>query len=629
MRILAIHSNFLKVLPKEKAIDSAEPLTFEGEYNLKDCLVIFTSVESSDESDAKKAAQMFADEAAKIAEQINEKKIVIYPYAHLSSDLSGPKIAVEILKLAEKFTREKGYDVWRAPFGWYKAFEISCKGHPLSELSRSFTPLEEGEEKLKTREEIVEDITSEHFILTPKGEEIKINLEDEAGVIKILDKLKDNQLKAYMLCEELKKGTKGEPPSIDAMQHMELVDYAPEADLGHFKFFPKGKLIFDLICDWAHEIAVNRLGSYEIETPVIYDWGDPEIREQGGSFHERHYTVYGADDKKKKMVMRFAGDFGLFKVVKNVTMSYKQLPLRIYEFSKSFRYEQRGELTGLRRLRAFHMPDIHCFVANIDDGWKEYQTLYENYDDLAKGTGIEYAIVFRIVKEFYDKYKQNIVQMLKHSGRPAFIETLSKMKHYWAVKHEFQGIDSVAGNCQLSTVQLDVKDASTYGIQYVDDKGEKKGCIICHSSIGSIERWIYSILEDAFKKEVHAFPLWLSPTQVRIIPVKTESSAVMKKCEELSKLISAKEIRVDVDDTNETLSKRIRSAELEWVPYIVVIGERDLAAKEFQVRQRQEKTQVNMSPETLIKTIKDKTKGMPYRNLPVPSFVSKRVRFFG
>lgn len=109
--------------------------------------------------------------------------------------------------------------------------------------------------------------------------------------------------------------------------------------------------------------------------------------------------------------------------------------------------------------------------------------------------------------------------MLKYSKRPAFIEVLSKMKHYWAVKHEFQGIDAVGGNCQLSTVQLDIVDAERYGIVYSDKDGKQKGCTICHSSVGSIERWIFSILENALKNEKPTIPLWLSPTQVRLIPV--------------------------------------------------------------------------------------------------------------
>lgn len=625
MRILTIHSDSLHVTPKKKAIESAEDLR-QDEQRFKDCLVVFTAVERVDESNPKKAAELLAEQVMDVAKQVNEKNIVLYPYAHLSSDLANPKVAVEVLKLAEGMLKAD-FAVDRAPFGWYKAFEISCKGHPLSELSREFSPETALEPKLKTREEIVEEIESKHYILTPEGKEYTIDMSKKDELVDLLDKLGDAQLKQYMLTEELKQPTKGEPPSISAMQQMDLIDYAPEADLGHFKFFPKGKLVFDLLCDWAHEICVNRLGAVEIETPVLYDWGDEEIREQGGSFHERHYTVYGGDDRKKKMILRFAGDFGLFKIVKKATISYKNLPLRVYEFSKSFRHEQRGELTGLRRLRAFHMPDIHCFTAGIEDGWKEYQSLYMNYDDLAKGTGIEYTVVFRIVKEFYDQHKDKIIAMLKHSGRPAFIETLSKMKHYWAVKHEFQGIDSVGGNCQLSTVQLDVKDASVYGINYVDSNGEKKGCTICHSSIGSIERWIYVVLEDAFKKDVHSFPLWLAPTQVRLIPVKNDEK-VLAECEAIMGALAAEKVRVDIDDTEETLSKRIRSAEMEWIPYIVAIGERDIGKGVFQVRKRESKQQETMNPDALVEEIARRTAGMPRRKLPLPARVSRRPKFF-
>ncbi|MHA1791387.1 MAG: threonine--tRNA ligase [Promethearchaeota archaeon] len=626
MRILTIHSDYIKIIPKKKAIKTAEELWAKEQY-LEECLVVFTAVEANDENDPDKAAEMLAEESSKVADQVKSSKIILYPYAHLSSNLSKPSVAIKVLKSAEKILKEK-FEVERAPFGWYKAFEISCKGHPLSELSREFSPGEKKEEKLKTREEIVEEIESEHLILTPDGKEYPVNLKNKDETIALLEKIGDPLLTQYVKTEEMGGSAHGEPPSIKAMQQMELIDYAPEADLGHFKFYPKGKLIFDLLADWAHEIAVNRLGSYEIETPILYDWSDPEIREQGGSFHERHYTVYGGDAKDKKMILRFAGDFGLFKIMKNTTMSYKHLPIRMYEFSKSFRYEQRGELTGLRRLRAFHMPDIHCFVADIEKGWDEYQLLYKHYDDLAKGTGVEYTVVFRIVKEFYDKNKDKIIEMLKHSGKPAFIEVLSKMKHYWAVKHEFQGIDSVGGNCQLSTVQLDVKDAKVYGIEYVDANGEKQGCIICHSSIGSLERWIYLVLEDAFKKQVRSFPLWLAPTQVRLVPVKPEKE-LLDKCAEIFEKMSDMKIRVDIDDSEESLGKRIRNAEKEWIPYILVIGKNELNSEKINVRMRESRKQVAMSVNELISEIKEKTKNMPFRRLPLPKMVSKRPRFYG
>src|SRR4030042_1625404 len=147
------------------------------------------------------------------------------------------------------------------------------------------------------------------------------------------------------------------------------------------------------------------------------------------------------------------------------------------------------------------------------------------------------------------------------------------MKHYWAVKHGFQGIDSVGGAVQLSTVQLDVADAERYGIVYVDSEGKKKGCIICHSSIGSIERWIYVLLEEALKHQKPSLPFWISPTQVRLIPVSNE---FIPDCE---KLAAALDARVDIDDNYDKVGKKIRNAEMEWVNMIIVLGEKGRASE--------------------------------------------------
>src|SRR3990172_6317411 len=218
------------------------------------------------------------------------------------------------------------------------------------------------------------------------------------------------------------------------MQALELVDYEPAADSGHFRLYPKGALIFELLRLWATDIAREKLGCVQIETPILYDWAQPDINEQAKSFHERHYRI--TTDEGRTFVLRFAGDFGLFRMLADATLSYRNLPLRVYEFSKSFRFEQRGEVAGLKRLRAFHMPDIHCFTADVPGGWEEYRLLYEAYDGFVKDSGISYAIAFRVVDSFYREHKDRIVGMLASSGQPALIEVLSEMKHYWAVKHE-------------------------------------------------------------------------------------------------------------------------------------------------------------------------------------------------
>lgn len=472
------------------------------------------------------------------------------------------------------------------------------------------------------REEIVKNIKSEYVILKQNGEEIKLDLENKEDVVKKLDQINDISLKAYVLSEELQSQNDQEAPSIKEMRRLELIDYEPASDSGHFRMYPNGELIFDLLKDWVDYIAKEKLEAMQIESPIIYDWSDKEIREQANSFHERHYMVKVPDDEKKEFVLRFAGDFGLFKMLKDANFSYKMLPMRMYEFSKSFRYEKSGELSGLKRLRAFHMPDVHCFCENQEQGMEEYKNLYKKYVDLARGVGIKFAIVVRVVKEFYDKYKKDLVELANYSNAPLFVEILSEMKHYWAIKHELQAIDSIGGNEQLSTVQFDVKDAKVYGINYIDSLGEKQGCIICHSSVGSIERWIYAVLEDSLKKEYPVLPLWLSPSQLRLIPV---SDKYIDYCKELK----FNNIRVDIDDREEKVGRKMVRARQEWIPYSILVGEKEVSKGKFIVNIREENKQIEMNKEEIEKMIKEKIKGMPFRNLAMNKCLSKRPSFYG
>ena len=612
MRVLLIHADKFEYEVKEPT-KMAEPIPSEHpkKHSFKEALVAFSTIEASDE-DVAAIAEVASADFADVFAKVKAERLVLYPYAHLSSNLASPKLAIDVLKATEAALKARGIEVHRSPFGWYKGFEIRCKGHPLSELSREFTA-----EKKVTREEVVEKIAKTFYILTPEGEEFPVDLEN-IDSLKILDK--QPSLKTFILAEEIGR-TKGvEPPSIRAMQKLELVDYEEASDRGHFRMFPKGHLVFSLLEAWAQEIALDRIGAIQIDTPVLYDWSFPDIRSQGMSFHERHYTL--KTDENREFVLRFAGDFGLFRMMKGATLSYRNLPLRVYEFSKSFRLEQRGELTGLKRLRAFHMPDVHCFTKDIDDGWKEYMLLYKNYSDLADATGVEYAVAFRIVQEFYDKYKGNLIELLKYSKKPALIEVLSKMKHYWAVKHEFQGIDSVGGAVQLSTVQLDVEDAERYGIVYADSDGKKKGCIICHSSIGSIERWIYVLLEEALKHEKPELPFWIAPTQIRLIPV---NEGFVGDCDRLADQIDA---RVDIDDMDDKVGKKIRNAEMDWINMIIVVGEKEKASGQFPVRIRSG-DQKMMTLEQLKAEVARLSKGYPRARLPLPRYLSKRPTFRG
>ena len=471
------------------------------------------------------------------------------------------------------------------------------------------------------RRQISEAIGSRFVILDEDGKEIEVS--SPPAQLPILEKFPN--LKALVNVELLKGQPGTEPPSIQAMQQLELVDYEPASDKGHFRFYPKGALIFNLLRQWAEEIALGRLDAYPIETPIIYDWDEPDIRSQAESFHENHYVVRLPDKPEKEFILRFAGDFGLFRMMRDAQLTHKHLPVRLYEFAPSFRYEASGSLSGLRRLRGFWMPDIHSFCLDLKQGLDEYKTLFYRYTDLANGMGVNYAVAFRVVEEFYEVHKAELVEMIKYNGAPALIEILSDMKHYWVLKHEVNTVDCNAGICQTSTVQLDIKDAALYGITYVAADGEQKGCTIVHSSIGSIERWVFSILEDALKKDPPVLPLWLAPTQVRIIPISEEKH--LGYCLGVAEELKKHRIRVDVDDRNESMNWRIRGAEREWVPYVVVCGDKEQAGAPLSVRIRGAK-QEQMSVAELASLISKQTAQMPFSYLS-GMLVSKRPVFRG
>jgi len=152
MKILTIHADFIEFEAKKRAFKGAEEGIEEGKQKIEECLVVFTAVEKRDETNKEALLKRYVQEVKNIAVQVKAEKIVLYPYAHLSSSLSAPKFAEEVLKEAEQILKTD-YQVSRAPFGWYKSFNISCKGHPLSELSREFTAEETSTLKREAKDE--------------------------------------------------------------------------------------------------------------------------------------------------------------------------------------------------------------------------------------------------------------------------------------------------------------------------------------------------------------------------------------------------------------------------------------------------------------------------------------------
>lgn len=614
MKLLLIHSDYIEYETKEKAIEDAEEIE-KSKDGMEDCLVAFVAIERRDEENKDAVVSKAREEIKEVAEKIKVNRVMLYPYAHLSSELASSKAAKSILLDLETALKED-FEVKRAPFGWYKAFRISCKGHPLSELSREIVPSREA-----TPEKGVE---SYWYILTPEGKLIDAEDFDFSG---------HEELK--ILYEYERKGSRiaiQEPAHIKLMKQLELVDYEGASDSGNFRWYPKGRLIKGLLERYVTEICRD-LGGMQVETPIMYDVNHPALSEYVKKFPARQYIV----KSDKEYFLRFAACFGQYMIAKDMILSYKQLPIRLYELTHySFRREQRGELSGLRRLRSFTMPDMHTLCSDIDQAKEEFKRQFIASMKWMDSLGLDYEVAIRFVRDFYEKNEEFAKELVKLVGKPALVEIWDERYFYFVMKFEFNVIDTTKKASALSTVQIDVENAKRFDITYVDENGEKKHPFILHASIsGSIDRCIYALLErEAIRKErgeKPMLPLWLSPTQLRFIPVSQE---FVKDCREFVEEIERKErgikIRVDIDDREESVSRKIRDAEREWIPIIIVVGERERESKKFRPRFRRkelEEGKEEYSLEDILTLIKKRTEIYPQDRLPLPMFLSQRAKF--
>jgi threonyl-tRNA synthetase len=373
---------------------------------------------------------------------------------------------------------------------------------------------------------------------------------------------------------------------------------------------------------------IHEYGGIEVETPVMYDSNHPSIHSYFNRFPARQYSI---QSDNKQLFLRFAACFGQFLMAKDFQISYKQLPLKLYELTRySFRREKSGELVGLRRLRAFSMPDCHAFCKDIDQAKEEFVKRFELSVKVMEGLGIspkdDVDMVIRFTSDFYEQNKEFIKEFAARMKKPILVEIWKERFFYFIVKWEFNFVDSMGKAAALSTDQIDVENGERYNIEFVDTDGEKKYPIILHNSpSGAVERVIFALLEksdrDATRGKVPALPLWLSHTQVRIIPVASKHLEFSQKI--LSQL-DTNNIRADIDDRELSVAKKIRAAESEWIHFIIVVGDKEVEGGELMVRERSSKSQYGIILEDLIKNIKTQVSDKPFLPLNLPSYLSKR-----
>ncbi|MHA2306925.1 MAG: threonine--tRNA ligase [Candidatus Hodarchaeales archaeon] len=628
MQLLLIHSQGFRWKANDKAVMNAESFTNDvrEEYETdKSVVVVFIAVEITDPSNTAELIPLAVKEIHQALNDIGETRAILYPWVHLAkTSPSKPSEALNILQeLREKLQQSsKDIEITRAPFGYYKSFSINCKGHALAERSKEIS-MSDKEKPIKSSIEVTKALSAEDqakstfFVLDQDG----IETPHESFHYK-----SQKDFQTFVKYETDKDRSVSSPPKhVEVMKNLELVDYEEGSDAGNFRILPRGYIVKQLIENHVINMAAE-YGAMIVETPLMYSYEHPSLKKYLERFPARQYVVKSGD---KDYFLRFAACFGQFLIMSDATISYRQFPLKIFEMAKSFRREQRGELAGIRRLRTFTMPDLHTVAIDLDMAKREFEVQFKLAAHYMRDIEVSFETAFRMTTEFYNENKEWISSLIRELKKPILLEIFDTRYAYFILKFEFNIVDGQKKAAALSTVQIDVENSDRFNITYTNEKGQTTYPLLLHCSLsGSTERVIYGILEDQLKKAQKGvkpqLPLWLSPTQVRILPV---SEDFLLYSEKIAEQLEKSSIRVEIDDRDLSLGRKIRSAEKLWSPLILVIGQKEVEQNMVSVRFRKENKQEFQSLSDVENYIKKNTVNRPFFPRVFPKLVSKQPIF--
>lgn len=534
MKILLVHCDSLEWEPVKKAIKSAEELSDEKPVKVEDCLVVFSAVEKPDEKNPEKIVEEYVKNVKDVARQVKADKIVVYPYAHLSSNLSSVEIGLKVLKGAEEALK-KDFKVWRAPFGWYKKFNIVSKGHPLSELSRELSV--EGEVKPKVKKEVKEI----------------------PGKI-ILDR-------------------RNLPPNDHRIlgQDLKLFHLSDEIGAGLPLWMPYGETLKHILMEYMRDVE-EKYGYKYVATPHIA---------KGSIYHATGHLPYYKDSMYPPIDIE-GHEYYLkpmncphhHMIFKQLVQSYKELPLRLAEPGTVYRNELSGVTYGLVRVRGLTQNDAHIYV-RPDQLKEEFIRVLKLFKEVYRVMGIK-GYWFRLslpdFKKNPDKFTgdpnewehacEEIRKAMKEFGEK-FVEGEGEASFY-GPKIDIQIKNSQGKEESIATSQVDIVVPKRLGLSYTGENNEKANnlIVIHHAFLGSYERFIAYLLEQTEGK----LPLWLAPVQVKVLSFTDRN---IKTAEKINEDLIKNGIRSEMDLRDHTVEYKVRDAELQKTNYIIVIGDKE------------------------------------------------------
>ncbi|HIV01381.1 MAG TPA: threonine--tRNA ligase [Candidatus Caccopulliclostridium gallistercoris] len=365
---------------------------------------------------------------------------------------------------------------------------------------------------------------------------------------------------------------------------------------------PKGMIIKnELISFWREKH--QKAGYVEIETPIAMNRKLWEVSGHWDHYKQNMYTFKVDEEEFAIKPMNCPG--GMLYYKENVH-SYKDLPLRVGELGKVHRHEASGTLHGLFRVRCFTQDDAHIFMlpSQIEDEIKNVLSLV---DDIYSVFGLTYHLELSTMPENHigdvkdwEVAEAGLKNALDHIGRDYYINEGDGA--FYGPKIDIHIKDAIGRTWQCGTIQLDMQLPKRFNLEYIDENGEKKEPVMIHRVIyGSIDRF-FGIITENF---AGAFPVWLAPVQVKILPI---SEKFIDKCNEVKAELEKYGIRIEVDDRDEKIGYKIRSAASMKIPYMIIIGEEEINSNTISLRGRRNENVSGLKLEDFIQRIRKEIK---------------------
>jgi threonyl-tRNA synthetase len=363
-------------------------------------------------------------------------------------------------------------------------------------------------------------------------------------------------------------------------KELDLFLFHPWAPASPF-FLPKGAVLYNGLLEYLREEYAKR-GYQEVLSPQIFD---AELFKLSGHYQNYHENMYWTEIDEREFGVKPMNCPGHFLLYKARLWSYRDLPVRYADFGRLHRYELSGVTAGLTRVRSFSQDDAHIFTPFDKVGEEIFRFL--DFADAVYGafgfTDVEISLGLRPDKRIgtddqWDRGEKALASALETAKRPHVVTPGDGA--FYGPKIDFRVKDAIGRPWQLGTIQCDFEHAESFDLTYIGEDGQHHRPVIMHRAIlGSFERFIGILTEHT----AGDFPFWIAPVQVVVLPVSDRFAPAARAA---AAKLSAAGIRVETDDKNEKLGARIRRAELQKVPAMLVVGEKEAASDSVSVRLR-------------------------------------------